>query len=73
MELFSKSDTIYQKKALLKNYYAHIHTYVLYGLIDYGSTFSTYLKKLTTLQSKRLKVVKEQHLNIIVLKFLKLL
>ena len=32
------------KKALLKIYYAHIHSYLFYGLIIWVSTFPMYLK-----------------------------
>ena len=43
--------------ALLKIYYAQIHSYLLYGLIIWGSTFPTYLKKLITLQNKAVKFI----------------
>ena len=43
--------------ALLKIYYAQIHSHLLYGLIIWGSTFPTYLKKLITLQNKAVKFI----------------
>ena len=43
--------------ALLKIYYAQIHSHLLYGLIIWGSTFPTYLKKLITLQNKAIKFI----------------
>ena len=42
---------------LLKIYYAQIHSHLLYGLIIWGSTFPTYLKKLITLQNKAVKFI----------------
>ena len=43
------------EKAFLKIYYAHIHSYFLYGLIIWESTFPMYLKKLSVLQNKAVK------------------
>ena len=43
--------------ALLKIYYALIHSHLLYGLIIWGFTFPTYLKKLITLQNKAIKFI----------------
>ena len=43
--------------ALLKIYYAQIHSNLLYGLIIWGSTFPTYLKKMITLQNKAVKFI----------------
>ena len=44
-------------QALLQLYYAIFHSHLQYGLIIWGSTFKTYLKKLTTLQNKAVKIV----------------
>ena len=46
---------LFNKTALLKIYYAQVHSHLLYGFIICGSTFSTYLKKLITLQNKAVK------------------
>ena len=44
-------------QALLQLYYAIFHSHSQYGLIVWSSTFKTYLKKLTTLQNKAVKIV----------------
>ena len=38
-------------------YYAQIHSHLLCGLIIWGFTFPTYLKKLITLQNKAVKFI----------------
>ena len=43
--------------ALLSLYYAIFHLHLLYVLISWSSTFKTYLKKLSTLQNKTVKIV----------------
>ena len=45
------------EKALLKIYYAQIHSCLLYSPIIWGSTFLMYLKKLITLQNKAVKFI----------------
>ena len=47
----------YLETALLKIYYTLIHSHLLYGLIIWGSTFPTYLKKLIILQNKAVKFI----------------
>ena len=44
-------------QALLQLYYAIFHSHLQYGLITWGSTFKTYLKKLIILQNKAIKIV----------------
>ena len=44
-------------KALLSLYYAIFDSLLKYGLITWSSTFKTYLKKLSTLQNKAVKIV----------------
>ena len=44
-------------KALLNLYYAIIPSHLQYGLITWSSTFKNYLKKLSTLQNKAVKIV----------------
>ena len=48
---------ILPKNALLKIYYALIHSQFTYGLIIWGSTFPSYLNKLQSLQSKAVKMI----------------
>ena len=55
--IISKIRHYLTKTALLKIYYAQIHSYLLYGLIIWGSTFLAYLKKLITLQNKAVKFI----------------
>ena len=38
-------------------YYTIFHSYVQYGIIIWGLTFKSYLKKLNTLQSKAAKIL----------------
>ena len=45
------------KDALIKLYYALFHPHLLYGLVIRGSTFPTYLMKISTLQNKVVKLV----------------
>ena len=55
--IISKIRHYLPETALLKIYCAHIHSHLLYGLIIWGSTFPTYLKKLITLQNKAVKFI----------------
>ena len=43
--------------ALLKVYHAIIHSYRLYALAAWGSTYPTYMSKLCILQNKTIKVI----------------
>ena len=42
-------------KALQNLYYSLIHSHLLYGIIIWGNTYKTYLKRLTTLQNRAVK------------------
>jgi len=42
---------------MLSFYYAIFHSHLHYGLIAWRSTYKTYLKKLSTLQNKAVKIV----------------
>ena len=55
--IISKIRHYLPETALLKIYYAPIHYHLLYGLIIWGSSFPTYLKKLITLQNKAVKFI----------------
>ena len=55
--IISKIRHYLSKKALLKIYYAQIHSHLLYGLIIWRFTFPTFLKKLITLQNKAVKFI----------------
>ena len=43
-------------KALQNLYYSLIHPHILYGIIIWGNTYKTYLKRLTTLQNRAVKL-----------------
>ena len=43
--------------AILQIYYSLIHTHLLYGLIVWGSTYKSKLKKLLSLQNKAVKLI----------------
>ena len=45
-------------KALLSLYYAIFHSHLQYGLITWSSTFKTYLKKVSIIQNKAVKIVR---------------
>ena len=45
------------KDALIKLYYALFHPHLLYGLISWGSTYPSYLMKISTLQNKVVKLI----------------
>ena len=45
------------KDALIKLFYALFHPHLLYGLVTWGSTYPTYLMKISTLQNKVVKLI----------------
>jgi len=45
------------REALLKLYYALVHPYLLYGLVAWGSTYFSYLQRISTFQNKAVKIV----------------
>ena len=47
--------------ALLKIYNAFIHSQLLYGLLVWGSTYPSHLKKLMSLQNKAVKLIGGGH------------
>ena len=53
----SKSKTFFKNSAILKLYYTLFHTHLTYGLIIWGSTFKSYVNKLSTLQNKAVKII----------------
>ena len=58
--ILSKLRHFLPQSALLKIYYALIHCQLLYGLPISGSTFSSYINKLKSLQNKAVKTIKTQ-------------
>ena len=55
--ILAKVKPFLNSKALLNLYYAIFHSHLQYGLITWNSTFKSYLKKLSTLQNKAVKIV----------------
>ena len=55
--ILAKVKPFLNTKALLNLYYAIFHLHLQYGLITWSSTFKSYLKKLSTLQNKAVKIV----------------
>ena len=45
------------QNALPKLFYAMVHPYLLYGLVAWGLTFSSYIEKLNILQNKAVKLI----------------
>ena len=44
-------------KALCTLYYSMIHTHLLYGIAILGTTFKSYLKRLSNLQNRAIKQI----------------
>ena len=55
--ILAKVKPFLNTKALLNLCYAIFHSRLQYGLITWSSTFKSYLKKLSTLQNKAVKIV----------------
>ena len=55
--ILAKVQPFLNTKALLNLYYAIFRLHLQYGLITWSSTFKSYLKKLSTLQNKAVKIV----------------
>ena len=55
--ILAKIKPFLNRKALLSLYYAIFHSNLHYGLITWGSTYKSYLKKLSVLQNKAVKIV----------------
>ena len=58
--ILSKLRHFLPQSALLKIYYALIHCQLMYGLPISGSTFSSFINKLKSLQNKAVKTIKTQ-------------
>ena len=54
--ILSKLKPYLSAKNFLSLYYTIFHSHLQYGLITWSSTFKTYLKKLSTLQNKTVKI-----------------
>ena len=55
--ILSKLRHFLAQSALLKIYYALIHSQLMYGLPIWGSTFPSYINKLKSLQNKAVKTI----------------
>ena len=59
--ILSKLKKIFPQKNLLQLYSALIHPLLLYGIIIWGSSYPSYLKKLKTLQNKAVRIITGSH------------
>ena len=57
--ILAKAKPFLNRKALLSLYYVIFHSNLHYGLITRGSTYKSYLKKLSILQNKAVKIIGE--------------
>jgi len=55
--IMAKLRHVLPSKALCTLYYCMIHPYLLYGIVIWGTTFKTYLKRLSTLQNRAVKII----------------
>ena len=52
-----KLKPILPQNTLLKLYYSMVHSHLLHGLVVWGSTFTSYLQKLNSIQNKAVKLI----------------
>ena len=52
------------KSALIALYYGIVFPHLLYGIIIWGSTYPTYLKKLQTIQNKAIRAISDSGWNV---------
>ena len=69
--ILSKLGHFLPQSALLKIYYALMHSQLMYGLPIWGSTFPSYINKLKSLQNKAVKMIgggslRENQLNFLI-------
>ena len=57
MGFLSKLKYFLPQDALLKLYYALIHSHLNYGILAWGNTYHSYLLKLMRLQNKEIRIV----------------
>ena len=55
--VISNVEQVLPVSALRTLYYSTIHPHLLYGIVSWGSTFKTYLGKLSVLQNKALRII----------------
>ena len=55
--IICKLKFVLPRDALIKLYFALFHPHLLYGLVIWGSTYPTYLMRISTLQNKVVKLV----------------
>ena len=55
--ILAKARPFLTNSTILKLYYTLFHTHLTYGLIVWGSTFKSYVNKLSTLQNKAVKII----------------
>ena len=55
--IIAKARPFLTNSAILKLYYILFHTHLTYGLIVWGSTFKSYVNKLSTLQNRAVNII----------------
>jgi len=48
------------KNVLIDVYYTLFHSHLLYGILTWGSTYSTLIKKLQTLQNRAIRIIESK-------------
>ena len=59
--ILTKLEHFFPQNILLQLYYTLVHSQLLYGIIIWGNTFPTYMRKLTALQNRAVKVISRAH------------
>ena len=59
--IISKLKQVLPLSALRTLYYSTNHPHLFYGIVIWGSTFKTYLGKLSLLQNKALRIIAGGH------------
>ena len=57
LAILFKTKQYLNTSTLVQLYYSTFHAYLSYGLIIWGSTFKSYLSKLSLLQNKAVKII----------------
>ena len=52
VEILSKLKHLFSQNIMLQLYYALVHPFLSYGIIIWGATYPTYIKRLKSLQNR---------------------
>ena len=59
--ILSKLKHFFPQNIMLQLYYALVHPFLFYGIIIWGATYSTYIKRLKSLQNRAIRAVARCH------------